>query len=148
MLGFFQTSNYSSTLIYHPAGQEQITGKLESAWLEKNLLKAQAFLISHVRQLQTQQSEQQGNMISQTSPDRSRGFWGLWSLCLRKTCRAVLGPAFLTAAFLSSPRLALFLRFHLCLKEFICECSFSGFLLGSFYCASSFLVIARQRVGF
>lgn len=111
--------------------------------LKKNLLKAQAFLISHIRMLETQQSEQQRNITSQPSRYCSRGFQGVWSLCLRKICRVVLVPASPTAAIPWSPRAALFFTLHLCLKEFISEySSFSGFLLQSFYFTSSYLGIA------
>lgn len=43
VLGFFQFSNYLSTLIYHPAGQERITAKVESACFAKELGKSAGF---------------------------------------------------------------------------------------------------------
>lgn len=41
--GFFQTSNYLITLIYHPACQERITAKVESTCFAKELAKSTDF---------------------------------------------------------------------------------------------------------
>lgn len=142
MLVFFQNSNYLSTLIYRSAGQEQITVKEESACFAKELAKNTGF--SHKPFKRVKQSGLQGSIVSQSSPYGSRSFWGLWSLCLRKICRAVPVPASPDWWFLSSPRPALILRLHPHLKVFICECtSFSCFLLWSFYCISSSLGTAE-----
>jgi len=43
VLGFFQTSNYLSTLIYHPDGQEQVTVQVGSECFAKELAKSRGF---------------------------------------------------------------------------------------------------------